>query len=281
MSKSLMVIGAFPEIREATQSIQKYCGEEYWDVPRIHTEWNHSRSVMTSPLTYQPGDPIIKDIPPEYIEQISAITGNQSFTQIAQGQWSIRLVQVDALLSQPIFVNLDYIEELQVGVRGNNFEDVIRLCLPNTPKKHIFQQSQNEISLFTRDRGVRWGVQGSVLNVDQGGTVVGFPMVLDNGPVHVKSIHGKYVLVDGYHRALAIRKAGYEYIPCLLTEAHSPNEIVTMGQESFNIPFLLESANPPTLGVFLTEAAVEVHTRPMGKLIKIKIEETYVLFPYK
>lgn len=115
--------------------------------------------------------------------------------------------------------------------------------------------------------------------LNNGGVLSGFPIPIPPLPVQVKKIHGKHVLYDGYHRVLALKKAGYEFVPCIVTEAISVHQIITNIKESFQVNFLLMNEKPPTIGHFFSGVTEKVKLLPFAKTFHIQIEEDYIILP--
>ncbi|PLR75277.1 hypothetical protein CU633_21960 [Bacillus sp. V3-13] len=276
--EGLMLLGFFPHEIEAINNVKKFCGDKLWDESTIKTKWQNSRSHLSVKPTYTAGYPQVKEISIEHMDYLSTVPSHPSFQMIVKGPWAFRMVEIDPLLSLAIKVDSDYIENLYLEFKDKAFENILSLILPNKGGNLALSPSVNNFSWTTKDRGMHLQHTTSFPLVD-GGIVVGFRVPIPPLPVHVKILHGKYILFDGYHRVLALRKAGHHYVPCLVSEVGSATEVQTMQEESFNLRFLLENENPPTMGHFFTDLSEKVQLLPSAKFFQIRAEDSYHILP--
>jgi hypothetical protein len=87
--------------------------------------------------------------------------------------------------------------------------------------------------------------------------------------VQVGRFRGRCYLIDGYHRAFALRQAGATHMPCVFVEATDYGRLGARGgYESFERD-LLESADPPTCAHLAPERAYPVVLRELRRVIHV------------
>lgn len=86
--------------------------------------------------------------------------------------------------------------------------------------------------------------------------------------------NGRHYLHNGFHRCLALRRAGATHAPCILRDVPDHAAVGIHGG-TFSPP-LLESANPPTLGHFTQGRAYDVQLKNVARYLHVSWAEYVV-----
>src|SRR6266700_2867958 len=90
--------------------------------------------------------------------------------------------------------------------------------------------------------------------------------------LQVGRIQGKYIIINGVHRATALWKAGWKHIPCLVREARQLNEIFTPGTLGI-IPEVQSLSRPPYIhDLFTEEIAVRFNQRNTDQVLRVLLQ---------
>ncbi len=91
--------------------------------------------------------------------------------------------------------------------------------------------------------------------------------------MQVVSYRGKFLLKNGYHRAVGLLMKGLSHAPCVIVEVGDFGETAAAGVGFFNETLLMRP-RPPLVGDFLdTELTLEVAKRPIRKIIRVRPDE--------
>lgn len=175
------------------------------------------------------------------------------------------LVEIDPLLAFQFTVG-DGRSKHHGAALGQNpsVVDLLPICLPLAPPSENFQtfSSPNSMMLKARSLNVQ-NFGGGVFNAAFMGIQFGVSLPF----VHVVRHNGRCYLHNGFHRALAIRKAGATHAPCILRDV-ADHASVGIHAGTFGAT-LLESANPPTLGHFTQGRAYDVQLKNVARYLHV------------
>jgi len=89
--------------------------------------------------------------------------------------------------------------------------------------------------------------------------------------MNVVAFNGRYMLSNGYHRAVALLRAGHERIPVILVEAPAL-ELTPTARNGMFSPQIVFGQKPPRIADFNTPAAAEFTSRRMRLLFSVHAE---------
>jgi hypothetical protein len=189
------------------------------------------------------------------------------------GSWDFRLVEIDPLIATQFEVELPRAKSLCASLRGAPTEDeLLRICLPVRLEAIPFEAHPRPHALLIRSRSVNLEIHATgMVSQDPGrglylaGAAFGPSLPL----VQVGRFQGRCYLIDGYHRAFALRQAGATHMPCVFVEVMDYGRLGAQGgYESFERE-LLESDAPPTCAHLTTERACPVVLRELRRVIHV------------
>lgn len=219
-----------------------------------------------------PGRPGMQEIPEEYHAHVLKISSEPAFrARHHHGNWAFRMVEIRPLVCPAIHVNLDAVAQFQQIASGHDPMALLELCLPKEPTKsaiHIEQSASLVVtSLQTNNLGAHLAIEPPNPWVQ---------MVVPR-LVHAVMYQGRYLLTDGFHRALALLREGFEYIPALVVDPPQGmvGPAVIRAHWKFN-PHVLLAEVPPMMAHFLSKGSVEVPLLPAVKVLRITGEEFVV-----
>lgn len=187
-------------------------------------------------------------------------------------------VEVGKLVACQPRVDWDHVERLTAQVPAVGDDDaLLRFCLPlqrdgMAPQLQAnFNPATNTFGCIVDSPDVRicGPVQGGQPGTGRG--LVGFSIGPGLHQMSVVSFNGRYMLNNGYHRAVALTRAGHDRIPVILTEAPAAELTPTARIGMFG-PQVVFGPNAPRIADFTTAAAVEFSCPHMRFLFSIHAE---------
>lgn len=218
----------------------------------------------------------------EAISEIEKVMESQECEEIyPRGTWTAGLVEISKLI--PFQPNLDvaYAESLgPPDLSSSRMLSAVKLCF-NDSRSTAFginvDESQKSVTITginptLQVRGVQYGKQ------QQDGPFV-VTLLISAAPniVQVTQFGGRSYLASGYHRVYRLLKAGFTYVPCIVTEVNSIAETGARGS-SFFPESVLMAPRPPLFPDFADKVmGVIVPLRAVSKVIRIRPDEYSVL----
>ena len=231
------------------------------------------------------GDPpAVREVDPSLHHELAGLPQETSFQQhlIEVDSWSFCWVELRKLIVFQPIVNLDYVSA-RMAEAGHCKEPVetIRFCLPLTaskPKSEAttsFDPASNTFAISTTNIDMR--ILGMVQGKDPGGSsFTGFAFGGGLPQMSVAEYQGRYILKNGYHRAVALLRAGIAEAPCLVVRTRSYNA-TGASLPGFLPRDLVLSDRPPRLEDFdSSEAAVPFPRRPMKAVIVVQAQRLFI-----
>lgn len=196
------------------------------------------------------GKPTFCDMDSEYASVLDTfiikIRESKCFGEL---EWYLKNVEISPLVSSALFLDSTKIESFYNTFIKRNYVEILHVCLDLIPPK-IFIQSDGKSIIYQCDNNEILGMEYKILN----NSMLQILPVANTSPVKVVRIVDKYRLVDGHCRALALKKAGYDYMPAIVFN-DNPG-IKYAGNNGFAEHMLIRE-NPPILEYFLNKNCTE------------------------
>jgi hypothetical protein len=239
----------------------------------LSARWQEAKARRGGP-TPNAGRPEILPIPPRHAGHLQEVAALPRFAEtFGPAGWGFRLIEIDRLIATQFEVELPRAEQLCVGLRGAPTEDdLVRICLPKQLEAIPFDTHPQPQALLIRSRSLNLEVLASGLvaqDQSRGLYLAGAAFGPSLPLVQVGRFQERCYLIDGYHRAFALRQAGATHLPCVFVEVTDYSRLGARGgYESFERE-VLESADPPTFAHFATERAYPVTLRELRRVIHV------------
>jgi hypothetical protein len=158
-------------------------------------------------------------------------------------EWYFKNVEIGPLLSGAVYLNLNKVNQFTGQFSAGDFSNILQICLDTKPSKipvmiegnsAIYQCENNEIL------NLQYGFN-NILQVFHRSNI---------SPVKIVRSNDKYRLVDGHHRAIALKKAGVKHIPAVVLNDNPGLEYGV--RYHYSEPALLRD-NPPLMEYFCKE----------------------------
>jgi hypothetical protein len=243
-----------------------------------------SRAVVASRPAYTPIDPF-----PE-LEQndlLEAIKARPQTNIVANGfaNWRFEMVDLREVLAFQPVVRIDDLE-----THWSTFQEcqerVYEICFPaERPIKIVQIQDERGYTISSLNPNFSIGTipfnpsQPIFLNIASDPSLPpvqmpAYPFVLVNNPnyLQVARYQGRYILRNGYHRAVGFLRQGVYRVPCIAVEAQTFEQMVPMAG-MFSKEVVLGD-HPPRLLDFWDDSVACTCLRPvMRKTFRISYEE--------
>jgi hypothetical protein len=248
------------------------------DPSQFEETWKRAKNaVEQGPPANLDAEPEV--LPPESEPHLARLKEQVHFKE-AVGQykaWSIQSLLIDRLLSIQRYIDEAYALESVGNISGSETAKALEIALPieRTPKNVMSQIDPvaKSISVFSHniDLRVHGPAQGQDPNTKR--LTFGFQVGWGTPMITVAHLSGRYILKNGYHRVLGLRKRGFERVPALVFEA-TRLEDTGANRPGFAGTELLTSAHPPNMADFYAEGvSVSLNLRPVTKVLRITAEE--------
>jgi len=203
-----------------------------------------------------------------------------TFGEHAANAKSLQFAYVDVgkLVACQPRVDWDHVDRLaaQVPAVGND-DALLRFCLP-LQRDGMAPQVQTNFNPVTNTFGcivdnpdvrICGPVQGGQPGTGRG--LVGFSIGPGLHQMSVVTFNGRYMLNNGYHRAVALLRTGHDRIPVILIEAPAL-ELTPTARNGMFSPQVVFGPKPPRIVDFTTPAAVDFTSRRMRLLFSVHAE---------
>ncbi len=240
---------------------------------------------FTKTLTPRSSDLGIHEAPSKWSEYLKQITSEGLFPEYIKGveKWEFVTADLRSVAVFQMMLNMDYVNYLEPKLpTARDDLGLLRFCLPSAKDKPSvpvglnYNPNVNTFSVITDNLDFR--VLGTVQGEDpaSGRRFLGFAYGGGLPLITVAEYKDRYILKNGYHRALALVKAGFASIPALLIHVTDYANTGGLMPGVFSIETVTGDKSP-RLGDFVTEAAVEMK-RPKLKVI-ITVHAEVQAFP--
>ncbi len=207
-------------------------------------------------------NPVIAAIPNSQQELAKQVLADPMFQRSYQVvPTNVGIVELDRLIVFQKSINLTYVRSLQSKL-GNkpSDDDVFRFCLsvehPCEPVR-VMQTAANSFTFISRSNDFRFveprlfGPAELVKYVPQGPVTNVLGLVVGYGSNFLSAIQAenRLILINGSHRAYALREKGITHIPCLIQQIsrRAELEVVIGGEISAKPDLFLKEVRPPLL----------------------------------
>jgi hypothetical protein len=224
-------------------------------------------------------------------ERLSAIANDElrdaSF-QRAFGliPYSWAMVELDRFIPYQCYVDLAFASKLRSTLpAAPTLEQLVRFSSGRTrapPPVHIEQRGGNKFLITSTSSDLR--VNETVLldptNVqgyEQGGctsAIIGILVVYSLNVMHAIRLHNRLLLVNGTHRAYALRAHGITHAPCIVRHASCKDDLDLVGgpEGDYPLEWYFSVKRPPLLKDFFDERMVKlISTLPSTYLLTVNL----------
>lgn len=209
--------------------------------------------------------PLIEDVK-------NRLTYKQAYETVADYQFQI--VPIEALLAPQWYADLEYIDEISVGLKkGMNEEELLRFAM--TEGKVTEPIVQGNAVAFTSPRRdlnvvpiprVRETPEGDFEISVRAGSRPNYVQVAE-----VAEFGGRLLLANGVHKVCALYRLGYKECVCLLRKVPTLRD-AGFDPNSLGLFAHYQSPRPPLVIDFLNpNLASELRMRPMYQVLQIAI----------
>ena len=240
---------------------------------------NSRAAVAARPAFSALGESLIA--PPKGLDQyLAQLSTNEFAAQLLALGYSPAIADLTKLIAvQPYTEIGDPPSELR-DIPSGNLQAIAALTLPLTESRSFpvqYEPTTNTWYLSTRDTSMSLISNWSGM-VREGIPGFGFGVALRPSFFRTAQLGDRYLLTDGYHRALHLLQRGITAVPVLNRKISSPNQLGVTG-EPFSSEVLFGSHPPLLKDYFDNSVATEAHFPHKRKIITIQATEMTVLDP--
>lgn len=263
------------------------------------TEWEAARTLLTTLEKEEAG---LADAPTisrlslnsEYKELLTEFVKDplvqNSFNSVPT---EVGFVELDRLVVYQKHIDITFVRQLQAALGpAPTAEKIFKTCLPfDHPKppvkwarmqgnRYVFLSASNDLRFLGTmplepDNIVNYPPPGSIVGVV--GLAVGFGSNFMNAVYTGKRL----ILINGSHRAYALRDMGITHAPCIIQHTSSLDQldVIASSDVADDQDFFLNHPRPSMLKDYLNpqlRKVMDVHRRFRQVIVKFEIDEAFV-----
>ncbi len=230
-------------------------------------------------------DPVVAAIPSSQQELVAQVLADPMFQRSYQVvPTTFGIVELDRLIVFQKSINLTYVKKLQRDLGNNPSEDdVFRFCLSvehSCPPVQIVQTAANSFTFISISNDFRFvesrlfGPAELANYVPQGPVTSVLGLVVGYGSNFLSALRAenRLILINGSHRAFALREKGITHIPCLIQHVSRREEleVVIRGEVTEKPDLFLKAVRPPLLKDYFDPALRKlVRVTRKNRLVRI------------
>ncbi len=158
-------------------------------------------------------------------------------------------------------------------------EDLAAMTLPSQPVGFPLQISTDNMGLTVSAPGPNLRVQGmSLEGSPDGRTRLTVDLTFGSPLMQVAEFQGRFLLKNGYHRAVGLLSQEITHVPVLLVHCSDYSQTGATGQGFFT-PQIVQGPKPPLLKHFLSKFAIEFNATELHKAIRLRPDEFQLAVP--
>lgn len=168
---------------------------------------------------------------------------------------SFRMVEIAPLLTNWVDVDVETVERYMEIFRDGDQRKILSVCLPSERPVPRLESIGNQVTLRVAERPVHVSMSMTV-------TI--------STCVTVSVMSGRFILVDGTHRALALSRLGHSYVPAVIKEELAWGGVRALAKRSFGPP-TLALEDPPQVGYYLNEVSIPIDLKNVDNLVHVTL----------
>jgi len=273
-SSYLLIYGSLTKGQVANIVKNKCIDEERSNIKVISEYWYRARELLRQIETQDSGAAENCETSEITSSLIGGINLNPAIKyNFADYVYDFKMVEIDNMIAMQREVLLDYVDELSKKIpKKPSEEDLLKFCL--IPEKLVplpkLTQKDSKSWYFTSPSHDLRFLGGSMKkeltkeDIDSA-KVGGFPthvMMLfvgyGVGTMHGYSVNGRIILLNGFHRAYALRRKGIKKIPILLKKIGNADLELPSKIKDLSRDYLLKHPRPILMKDFFNEDLVRV-----------------------
>ena len=246
--------------------------------------YRRARESLEEP-TVRLDDPEIEPLPRDgkVGEHLGTVTQSPLFRRVfgEDDQLRIGRVPIDRLIPTQRAIRTG---DAQRPIPGWESDPVglLRVTIPATatsqPVSKMVQNTDNSlvgVQMTSRDHSVQVHSVDVKSPDDRVGTFVTFQLVPRPDFVQIARFGDRYLIKDGHHRILQLLQADEQFVPGVIVDVDSYDQVVDTASSCFP-PSTVLADRPPLLTDFVSDAAVDVLATGSNQLLRILAETTEV-----
>lgn len=267
MSKKALLLTGFLTENDVKNIQDNITGNDK-DIQQLKDILNNKKANFVALDNINAGRPEIENIEKRYAQRLNEYIEKYNQKNLfSNTEWSFKSVEIGPLLCNAVFLDQDKIDNFSNIFKNSSYEDILKVCL----------------DLLEVELKIKWDNNGLTLTTDNT-NVLGFQIIQVNknlqimpqvnpSPVKIARVFDKYLLIDGYHRAVALKRAGHKKIPAVIFNNNAP---LQPPRFRFLTSTLLKES-PPVIEHYLNENYVsEVPLKRTINVFRILIDKSSI-----
>jgi hypothetical protein len=280
-------ISAFAGRTELETYLRAFGAEDQLEVMEETLErWQEQRARLEELVGREPGSAVapIEPVPDQYTPLLDAYAAEDAFKRtFPDGEWTYGIVELDGLVPLRKHVNLEYADQLASSYGAPpSLEALIQICLSPTKHPEPLEHARisPEVYEFRSERPDLRLLGSTVRRIDPDdvrAASAGLPVIgvlafvgFESLVVSTAPVGGRLALLNGLHRAYALRAVGVKKIPVVVREDQNA---LQDDRAEFSREELRIMERPPLLRDFFDpELSTTFRIKPQWKALTLRLE---------
>lgn len=263
-------LAGFLEPQHAIGLLRRSCVLEDTSDAALMAQWQQARRRLGPPMQ-NAGQPDIHAIPAEGRACMARLEQQAWVAKALHGDLAgavFRMVELDPLLAFQFSVDLARSAHHAGEAGPPSVEELLNLCLPADRNMENVRVTPGPNSLLVTSQGLNFVPLAKGLFRTSAGNFVGIQVGASGPLMHVVRYNGRHYLLNGFNRAVGLRRRGVTHAPCVLRDVATAEAAGILPGHTFDLP-LLESADPPTVGHFTQGRAHPVQLKSFTRTLHV------------
>jgi hypothetical protein len=191
------------------------------------------------------------------------VSGDDLFRQLFPGAHEWYSVPIDELLSIQPYIDREFVESLTPPSQTDEAA-VIGFCMRANPLDPPLVANDGQVTFSSHFKNNLFNPGLAVEKVNDNTYKVSALIISRPNFMYVAEIQGRYMLANGYHRALALLAAGHTRVPCLVRHFADHSQAFQPGLGFFDAAHLARP-RPPLVSDFVNRPAGIVDFEMTGR----------------
>ena len=201
------------------------------------------------------------------------ISSDPAFTMaFGTGPHTFQSVRLDRIVSRQWYVDLEHLEELHPPDEADEAA-VLDFCMRANPIEPPIRSSDGAITFSSHFAGNLVATNMSFDVVSDNEVKVSASVRSRPNYVYIVQVNDRYIMQNGYHRAVSLLQAGHARIPCFVKPMNPPEMQMLMQQPGFFDIARIMLPRPPLIQDFPNDVAcAEFETRARNHIMRVGLQ---------
>lgn len=201
-----------------------------------------------------------------------AIAADSAFiAAFGVGPHNFQSIRIDRLIARQFYVDLDHLAVLTPPTNGVE-ADVLEFCMRANPIDPPIRASDGSITFSSPYAGNLVATQTGFETKNANEVMVYAHVRSRPNYVYVSEVNSRYVVQNGYHRAVALLQAGQTRMPCLIKPMTQADVMLLQQPGFFDFPRMMAARPPMASDLVHGIASADLEIRSRTHIMRVGLQ---------